>query len=149
MRAVVQRVHEATVVVADQTVAQIGSGLLLYVGVAASDTPRDAARLADKVRHLRVFPDEDKPLNRDVVAAGGAVLAVSAFTTQADARKGRRPALSAAAAPELAQPLFDQFCNELTALGVEVYQGRFREHMDVRAINDGPVCILLDTAKHF
>jgi D-tyrosyl-tRNA(Tyr) deacylase len=147
LRAVVQRVHEARVDVGGATVGRIDAGLLVYVGVAADDTGSDAAWLADKVRYLRVFPDEDKPLNRDVVEAGGAVLAISAFTTLADARKGRRPALIAAAGPELAEQLFASFCSALGAADVHVEQGKFRAHMDVHSVNDGPICVLLDSRK--
>lgn len=149
MRAVVQRVHEAHVVVDGETVGQIDAGLLVYVGVAGDDAASDAAWLAEKVRFLRIFPQDDKPLDRDVVEAAGAVLAVSAFTTLADARKGRRPALIAAAGPEIAQPLLERFCSELSGLGVRVAQGRFRAHMDVHSVNDGPICVLLDSRRQF
>jgi D-tyrosyl-tRNA(Tyr) deacylase len=149
MRAVVQRVHSAEVIIDGEAVGAIGTGLLVYLGVAADDTIEDAAYLADKVRYLRVFPDEDKPLNRDIEAVGGGVLAVSAFTTQADARKGRRPSLSLAAAPDQALTLYNEFCNLLSATGVRTERGRFREHMDVHSVNDGPICILLDSRRVF
>jgi len=149
MRAIVQRVRQAEVIVDGASVGRIAAGLLVYVGVAKEDGPGDADWLAEKVRFLRIFPEGDKPLHRDVVEAGGAVLAVSAFTTQADARKGRRPALVAAAEPEPAERLFNAFCTELAATGVGVARGRFRVHMDVHSINDGPVCVLLDSRKLF
>ena len=149
MRAVVQRVHEASVVVDGATVGRISAGLLVYVGVATDDSAEDAAWLADKVRYLRVLPDDAKPLNRDVVEAGGAVLAVSAFTTLADARKGRRPALVAAASPEQALALFETFRDRLAGAGVRVAEGRFRAHMDVASVNDGPICVLLDSRRQF
>ncbi len=149
MRAVVQRVHQAKVEVDGATVGRIDGGLLVYVGVAADDADADVTWLADKIRYLRIFPDEDKPLNRDVVEAGGAVLAVSAFTTLADARKGRRPALVAAAGPERALQLFASFCDQLAATGVRVAQGQFRAHMDVHSVNDGPICMLLDSRRQF
>ncbi|MCB9849667.1 MAG: D-tyrosyl-tRNA(Tyr) deacylase [Phycisphaerales bacterium] len=149
MRAVIQRVHSASVVVDGETIAQIDAGLLVYVGVAAKDIESDAAWLAEKVRYLRVFPDDGKPLNRDVAEAGGTVLAVSAFTTQADARKGRRPGLSYAAGPEEAEQLYESFCAALRSLGVSVQQGRFRAHMDVYSVNDGPICVLVDSTKLF
>jgi len=149
MRAVIQRVSEARVEVAGEIVGRIDKGLLVYVGVATDDEARDANWLAEKVRYLRVFPDDDKPLNRDVAEVGGSVLAVSAFTTQADARKGRRPALTAAAGPEEAQQLFKAFCEALSATGVVVQQGKFRAHMDVQSVNDGPICVLVDSKKVF
>ncbi len=149
MRAVVQRVHSAEVVVDGAVVGAISAGLLVYLGVAVDDTVEDAAYLADKVRYLRIFPDDAKPLNRDVADAAGGVLAVSAFTTQADARKGRRPALGAAATPEHAQTLYDEFCMLLESTGVPLERGRFRAHMDVRSVNDGPICILLDSRRAF
>jgi D-tyrosyl-tRNA(Tyr) deacylase len=149
MRAVVQRVCDASVLVEGEAVGVAKSGLLVYLGVATDDTMDDAAYLAEKVRYLRCFPDEAKPLNRDVVEAGGTVLVVSAFTTMADARKGRRPAFTAAAEPELAERLYLAFCQELAALGVGVEKGRFRAHMDVVSTNDGPICILLDSRKLF
>jgi len=149
MRAVVQRVHEASVTVGGEVVGEIAAGLLVYVGVAGDDVESDAAWLADKVRYLRIFPDDDKPLNRDVAESGGAVLAISAFTTQADARKGRRPALTAAAPPETAEHLFNQFCQALATTGICVATGKFRAHMDVSSVNDGPICVLLDSRRQF
>ena len=149
MRAVVERVHNAAVVVDGETIASIDAGLLVYLGVAADDDETDSQYLAEKVRFLRVFPDEQKPLNRDVVAAGGAVLAISAFTTQADARKGRRPALAKAADPQRAEELYQRFCEHLRAQGVTTRTGRFREHMEVTSTNDGPICMLLDSKRLF
>lgn len=149
MRAVVQRVHRATVEVDGQTVSEIGAGLLVYLGVAASDRPGDSGYLAEKVRYLRVFPDDDKPLNRDVREVGGSVLVVSAFTTQADARKGRRPSLIQAAPPEVAEGLYASFCETLHAMEVETQTGRFGAHMEVHSVNDGPICVLLDSARLF
>lgn len=149
MRAVVQRVRDAAVIVEGKPVGTVPAGLLVYLGVAADDTMEDVAWMAEKVRHLRCFPDEAKQLNRDVVEAGGAVLVVSAFTTLADARKGRRPAFTAAAEPALAERMYLAFCQELAALEVGVETGRFRAHMDVVSTNDGPICILLDSRKLF
>ncbi len=149
MRAVIQRVHSAEVVVDSETIAAMEAGLLVYLGVGVDDDERDCEYLAQKVRFIRVFPDADKPLNRDVIDAGGSVLVVSAFATQADARKGRRPALTAAAEPQSAQRLYELFCTQLQAEGVKVQTGRFRVHMDVKSVNDGPICILLDSKKLF
>lgn len=149
MRAVVQRVGEASVTVEQQHQASIGPGLLVYLGVARGDGEQDARFLADKVRHLRIFDDEARQLNRDVVDVGGSVLAVSAFTVLGDARKGRRPAYVAAAGPDEASRLYDSFCDALTATGVQVLRGVFRAYMKIASVNDGPVCILLDSSKVF
>ena len=149
MRAVVQRVGEASVTVEQQHQASIGPGLLVYLGVARGDGEQDARFLADKVRHLRIFDDEAGQLNRDVVDVGGSVLAVSAFTVLGDARKGRRPAYVAAAGPDDAGRLYDSFCDALADTGVQVLRGVFRAYMQVASVNDGPVCILLDSSKVF
>ena len=149
MRAVVQRVAEASVVVEEKTVGQIGAGLLVYVGVACEDTDEDAVLLAEKVARLRIFPDADDKLNQDVSQAGGNVLVVSAFTVQADGRKGRRPSFDAAAPPQFANELYNQFCTALAGFGLRVEQGVFRAVMDVRSFNAGPVCILLDSKRVF
>ena len=149
MRAAVQRVASASVVVEQTPQASIGPGLLVYLAVAQSDTEADAQALAAKVRHLRIFDDDDGQLNRDVAQAGGSVLAVSAFTLLGDARKGRRPSYVAAAAPAEAQPLYESFCEALTATGLTVLRGVFRAAMQVESINDGPVCLLLDSGKLF
>lgn len=149
MRAVVQRVHSAAVVSGGETAGQIDIGLLVYLGVAADDEVSDSVYLAEKVRYLRIFADDSKPLNRDVLEAEGAALVVSAFTTQADARKGRRPALAKAADPAKAQDLYELFCHTLRDLGVKTETGCFREHMDVSSSNDGPICILLDSKRLF
>lgn len=153
MRAVVQRVLEASVEVGREIVGRIDSGLLVYVGVATDDDESDAESIAEKVRHLRIFPDDQKPMNRDVVDAGEGILMISAFSTQADARKGRRPALTGAADPDTARRLFEHCRGHLSKLvsgsGVTVAAGRFREHMDVASVNDGPICVLLDSKKRF
>ncbi len=145
MRAVVQRVHDAAVVVDGREIARIGHGLLVYLGVAVGDEEKDADYLAEKVRYLRIFPDGDKPMNRDVADAGGEALVVSAFTTLADTRKGRRPAFVAAAEPELARRLYERFCDGLQSRGTPTSRGQFREHMDVSSTNDGPVCVLVES----
>jgi D-tyrosyl-tRNA(Tyr) deacylase len=137
------------VVVAGRTVGSIDAGLLVYVGVSRDDTERDAQALADKIGGLRVFADDQGVMNLAVGQIGGAVLVVSAFTTQGDARRGRRPSYEAAAPPEQAEPLYEAFCRELAERGVTVERGRFRAEMQVSSINDGPICILLDTHKAF
>ena len=149
MRAVVQRVSQAAVDIDGSTVGQIGDGLLVYLGVQTGDTEGDARYLADKIRYLRVFPDEANHMNRDVRHAAGAVLVVSAFTTAGDARKGRRPSFDHAAGAEEADPLYQLVCRLLTESGLTVATGRFGAMMSVRSTNAGPVCILLDSRRTF
>jgi D-tyrosyl-tRNA(Tyr) deacylase len=146
MRAVVQRVSRARVVVGDETVGQIGHGLLVLVGVASGDGDAEAARLGGKVARLRIFEGDDGRFDRDVLDAGGAVLAVSQFTLIADSKrqKGTRPDFSQAAPKEQAEPLYERFCDELRALGVPVETGVFGAYMQVEIVNDGPVTIVLD-----
>lgn len=149
MRAVVQRVIDASVSVVGERVAEIGPGLLVYVGVGVEDSPDSAAALAAKIANLRIFPDDAGKLNRSVRDTGGAVLAVSAFTCQGDARKGNRPSFVAAAPHESAQPLFERAVAELERLVSVVRRGVFRAMMEVRSTNDGPIVILLDTERTF
>ena len=149
MRATVQRVASASVTVGDECCASIEGGLLVYLGVAASDGEAEARFLAEKVRHLRVFSDEAGNLNRDLVEAGGSTLVVPAFTLLGDARKGRRPSYVAAAPPEQAEGLYELFCQALVEAGLEVARGVFRAHMQVASVIDGPVCILLDSSRLF
>lgn len=149
MRAIVQRVSQAVVEVDDAPVSRVEKGLLVYLGVASEDAETDLTYIAEKVRFLRVFPDEQGKLNLDVVQAGGEVLVVSAFTVQADARKGRRPSFDAAADPETARVLYQRTCEAITAQGATVKQGSFRARMAVSSINDGPICVLLDSRRVF
>jgi D-tyrosyl-tRNA(Tyr) deacylase len=145
LRIVLQRVREASVTVEGQRIANIGSGLLLLVGVAQGDSESEANWLADKVAGLRIMADEEGKMNRSVRDVGGAVLAVSQFTLLADTRKGKRPSFVGAAPPEEAARLFDYFCERLRAAGVEqVKTGRFGAMMDVALVNDGPVTIVLE-----
>ena len=146
MKAVFQRVTEASVTVDSVTIASIHEGVLLLVGVCDGDTEQEAALLAKKVAELRVFCDENDKMNRSVLDIGGSVLAVSQFTLCANTARGRRPDFMAAARPDVAQPLFDCFTEELRRMGVsDVQTGRFGADMKVRLLNDGPVTILLDT----
>lgn len=146
MRAVVQRVREASVVVDDATVARIGTGLLVLAGVAPDDAADDRGWLARKLVELRVFDDDQGLMNRSVLDVGGDVLAVSQFTLYASTRKGNRPSWSRAAPPGTAAPQFDAFVAVLAArLGRPVATGRFGAHMQVALINDGPVTIWLDS----
>ncbi|MFB3891141.1 MAG: D-aminoacyl-tRNA deacylase [Phycisphaerae bacterium] len=144
MRALVQRVESAEVRVDGQVTGRIGPGLLVYLGVAAGDDSACAARLAEKVAFLRIFDDAQGKLNLSVRDAGGAVLAVSNFALLADARKGRRPAFAAAAPPEIAQPLYDDFVAELRKLGCTVACGVFRASMAVLSTAVGPVNVIID-----
>ncbi|MEE8169826.1 MAG: D-aminoacyl-tRNA deacylase [Phycisphaerae bacterium] len=145
MRALVERVASASVTVDDEPAGRIDRGLLVYLGVAKGDADADARFIAEKVRYLRIFRDEAGKMNCDVVQAGGAVLAISAFSLVADARKGRRPSFDSAAPPEAAEPLYERFCEALRASGVRVETGRFRTMMQVSAVNDGPITILLSS----
>ncbi len=149
MRAVAQRVSEASVDVNGHVRAAIQGGLLVYLGVDRRDAEADVAYVVDKVRHLRIFPDDNDRMNLDVVQADGKVLVVSAFTVQADARRGRRPAFEAAAPQDRAVVLYENFCDELAAAGVPVETGAFGEYMTVPSINAGPICILIDSRRAF
>ena len=149
MRAVVQRVNQATVTVADARVGAIGDGLLVYAAAAPDDGDADVNYVAEKIAHLRIFPDADGKMNRSVQDIGGAVLLVSAFTVQADARKGRRPSFDASAGGPLAEPLIDKLIDAIRGYGLRVETGRFGEHMHVTSVNDGPICVLLDSRRGF
>jgi D-tyrosyl-tRNA(Tyr) deacylase len=146
VRALVQRVTEARVTVDGQLVGEIGRGFCVLVGVTHTDDAAVAAKLAGKVANLRVFDDDAGAMNRSLVDTGGAALVVSQFTLYGDAARGRRPGWSAAAAPEVAEPLVDAFATELAALGVRVATGRFRAEMQVALVNDGPVTLMLDVS---
>jgi D-tyrosyl-tRNA(Tyr) deacylase len=149
MRAVVQRVKEATVRVEGEVVGAIGPGLLVLLGVGREDALEDAEYLAEKTLNLRIFPDEAGNMNVSVVEVPGEILAVSQFTLLGDARRGRRPGFSAAAPPEEANRLYEAFVARLRPSGVRVETGVFRAMMDVALVNHGPVTILLDSRKLF
>jgi D-aminoacyl-tRNA deacylase len=149
MRAVVQRVSEASVQVAGAVVGQIGSGLAVLVGVKQGDTEADARYLAEKTTHLRVFADPEGRMNLSVQERGGGVLVVSQFTLYGDVRRGRRPSYAEAAAPEAAESLYLRYCDLLREAGLAVETGRFGAMMEVRIVGDGPVTILLDSARLF
>jgi D-tyrosyl-tRNA(Tyr) deacylase len=149
MRAIIQRVSRARVIVAEAVHAEIGPGLLVYVGVATDDGPADVQYIADKIRHVRIFPDAAGAMNIDVVDTGGSVLLVSAFTLLADARKGRRPAFMGAAPAEQARNVYEACAAALRDFGLRVECGAYREDMQVDTVNDGPVCILLDSKRAF
>lgn len=142
-----QRVTRAAVHVDGETVAEIGEGLVLLVGVGVGDGPREADLLARKVAELRIFGDDEGRMNRSLVDVGGAALVVSQFTLYADVRKGRRPSFVAAAPPEVAAPLVERVAAELGRRGIDVARGRFGARMQVALVNDGPVTILVEVAE--
>jgi D-aminoacyl-tRNA deacylase len=145
VRIVLQRVKKASVTVGNERISEIGAGLLLLVGVAQSDGEAEADWLADKVAGLRIIGDEAGKMNLSVREVGGEILAVSQFTLLADTRKGKRPSFIRAAPPEVAEPLFDHFCERLREAGVgSVKTGSFGTMMDVALVNDGPVTIVLE-----
>jgi D-tyrosyl-tRNA(Tyr) deacylase len=145
MRAVIQRVAAASVVVGEETVGQIAGGLLVLLGVAHSDTTADAWRLADKIVDLRIFNDNAGKMNRDIIETKGGILVVSQFTLYGNCEKGRRPSFIQAAPPDIAIPLYEEFCNAIRARGVPTATGRFGAMMSVRLTNDGPVTLILDS----
>ena len=149
MRAVVQRVSRSSVKVDDAIVGAIDLGLLVLIGIANDDAEADAEYLAEKIAGLRIFEDADGKMNRSVLDAGGAVLAVSQFTLFGDVRRGKRPAFDAAARPEQAVPLYERFVALIRAAGLRCETGKFQAMMEVELINDGPVTILLDSKKVF
>jgi D-tyrosyl-tRNA(Tyr) deacylase len=149
VRAVVQRVSEASVAVEGQVTGAIASGLCVLLGVGQGDTEQDARWMADKVADLRIFEDDEGKMNRSVVDVAGGVLAISQFTLFGDARKGTRPGFIDAARPEVAQPLYARFCALVRERGLTVGEGVFRATMQVRLVNEGPVTLLLDSRKLF
>ncbi|MEY4515554.1 MAG: hypothetical protein RLZZ450_7676 [Pseudomonadota bacterium] len=149
MRAVVQRVHRAQVLVEGEVVGAIGKGLLVYLGVGAADGEAQAAWMALKLEGLRIFEDEREKMSLSVRDVGGAVLVVSQFTLYGDVRKGRRPSFDAAKAPDDANALYELVCRTLRERGLTVEQGRFRATMTVGSEVDGPVTILVDSERAF
>jgi D-aminoacyl-tRNA deacylase len=146
MRVVLQRVTQGRVSVGGQSVAEIGPGLVLLVGVGPDDGEAQARQLAEKIAHLRIFEDPAGKMNLSILEAGGEALVVSQFTLYADTRKGRRPSFTGAAAPELARPLVERLAELLRELGVPARSGEFGAHMLVEIANDGPVTIWLDSS---
>ena len=146
MRVCIQRVANAKVLVGDETVGEIGRGLLVLLGVAAEDEDADLRWMVDKVIGLRVFEDADGKMNLALGDVAGELLVVSQFTLWGDCRKGRRPSFIAAAPPEKAERIYEQFVEAARSAGVRVTTGRFRTTMQVELVNDGPVTILIDSA---
>ena len=149
MRAVVQRVTSARVIVDGSVSGEIAAGLLVLVAVGREDTAATASVMAEKVTNLRIFNDEQGKMNRSLLDVGSAILAVSQFTLYGDARGQRRPSFIQAAPPEQGKALYDEFVRALQTLGVHVETGVFQTHMSVELMNDGPVTILLDSDKLF
>jgi D-aminoacyl-tRNA deacylase len=149
MRAVLQRVTSARVVVDGETVGEIKSGLVILLGIAHDDSEQDVKYLVEKIVRLRVFDDADGRMNLSIRETGGALLVVSQFTLYGDVRRGRRPSWSEAAQPEVAEPLYDVFVTEARRSVEQVETGNFRAMMQVELVNDGPVTILLDSRKVF
>lgn len=145
MRAVIQRVAEARVSVGEEIVSGIGPGLCIFLGIAVNDSEKDAESLASKIGRLRIFADEQHKMNRSVRETRGDLLVVSQFTLYGDCRKGNRPSFSAAAAPEPAKRLYDDFVQRLRQTGLKVATGEFRATMKIALVNDGPVTLILET----
>lgn len=149
MRAVIQRTNSSSVTSDGVETGRIGKGLTVFLGVGREDTEKDVQYMADKITNLRIFEDSDDKLNLSVKDIGGSLLVVSQFTLYGDARHGRRPSFTNAAAPEEANRLYELFVTTVREMGIPVETGRFRTHMVVSLANDGPVTILLDSKKVF
>ena len=149
MRAVVQRVSRSRVIVENQTVGDIGNGLLVLLGVSVSDSESDADYLVEKICTLRIFEDAGGKMNLSVSDVGGALLVVSQFTLYGDVRRGKRPSFDAAGPPQMARELYEYFVERVRAAGLRCETGQFQEMMQVELVNKGPVTILLDSAKTF
>ena len=149
MRAVVQRVKEARVEVDGKITGAVGQGLLIFLGVGEGDTEKDCDFLVNKIINLRIFSDENDLMNLSLMDISGSVLVVSQFTLWGDCRKGRRPSFAKAAGPEKARELYNKFIEIINEQGIKVETGEFQSMMDVYLVNDGPVTLLLDSAKNF
>ena len=149
MRCVVQKVTQARVTVEGEITGEIANGYMVLVGAEEGDTEADVTYCAEKISGLRVFEDADDKMNLSLKDVNGSVLMVSQFTLLGDARHGRRPSFIRAARPEVAEPLFEMLCAKIADKGIHVETGRFRTHMEVSLVNDGPVTILLDSKKGF
>jgi D-tyrosyl-tRNA(Tyr) deacylase len=149
MRIVVQRVSRAKVTVGGEVAGEVGSGLMILLGVGKEDSPATAAVMAEKVANLRIFEDEAGKMNRSLLDVQGGALVVSQFTLYGDARGQRRPSFISAAPPELAKKLYEEFCKTMRGLGITVGTGIFQATMSVELVNEGPVTILIDSDKAF
>ena len=149
MRAVIQRVSGARVLIEGKEHSRIGAGMLVLIGVEKEDTTEDAQLLARRIVELRIFEDEAGKMNRSIADTGGQILAVSQFTLLGDCRKGRRPSFDPAAPPDIARTLYERFVKEVDTLGVPLATGVFQAMMDVELTNQGPVTFILDSRKRF
>jgi D-tyrosyl-tRNA(Tyr) deacylase len=149
MRAVIQRVSQAAVQAEGEEVGDIGPGLVVLLGIHGSDTARELAWMSDKIINLRIFPDREGKMNKSLADIDGEMLIVSQFTLYGDCRKGRRPGYSEAARPEQAAALYEQFVSEVNKKGIRTATGQFQAYMQVSLVNDGPVTLMLDSAKTF
>jgi D-aminoacyl-tRNA deacylase len=149
MRAVVQRVRDASVTVEGRQVGRIDSGLLVYLGVGEGDDDKDLEYLAQKVAGLRIFADDDGSMNRSVLDVRQSALVISQFTLFGDVRRGKRPSFIRAMEPKTAEHMYERFVDRLQQLGVPCARGEFGAMMDIQSVNDGPVTILLDSSKQF
>src|SRR6266478_9610061 len=149
MRAVVQRVSRARVAVNGEVTGEIATGFMILIGVGRDDTSAVALTMAEKIANLRIFEDHEGKMNRSLLKVNGSALVVSQFTLYGDARGQRRPSFTAAAPPEQAKKLYEEFCEALRKLGVKVATGNFQAMMSVELVNEGPVTILLDSQKTF
>ncbi len=145
MRAVVQRVKKSSVFIDGQSVATIGPGLMVLLGVARNDSEKEADFLAEKIPNLRIFEDKNEKMNLSLLDSGGQMLVVSQFTLLGNCRKGRRPSYVDAAEPETANALYEYFIEKVRTKGIDVQSGRFRAMMDVHLINDGPVTLVVES----
>ncbi|MDE5415036.1 D-aminoacyl-tRNA deacylase [Alkalihalobacterium chitinilyticum] len=148
MKVVLQRVSEASVTVNEEVVGKIGSGLMLLVGITHEDTVEDVQYLTDKIVNLRIFEDDEGKLNLSLLDVGGQILSISQFTLYGDCRKGRRPNFMGAAKPDVAEPLYEAFNEQLRQKGVQVETGIFGAMMDVQLINHGPVTLIIDSRQN-
>jgi len=149
VRAVIQRVSSARVVIAGKEHSRIGAGMLVLLGVEKEDTPEDAQMLARRIVELRIFEDDAGKMNRSLQETGGQLLAVSQFTLLGDCRKGRRPSFDPAAPPDVARALYEQFVREVKSSGIPIETGVFQAMMEVELTNQGPVTFILDSRKRF
>ena len=148
MKAVIQRVSSASVTVADKKISEIGSGLLILLGITQEDEERDIDYLVKKTAELRIFKDDGQKMNLSIQDVGGEILVVSQFTLCADTRRGRRPSFIGAAEPKMAENMYDKYCQKIQLLNIPISKGQFGASMDVGLINDGPLTIILDSREN-
>ena len=148
MKAIIQRVSSASVMVADKKISEIGFGLLILLGITQEDEERDIDYLVKKTAELRIFKDDGQKMNLSIQDVGGEILIVSQFTLCADTRRGRRPSFIGAAEPKMAENMYDQYCQKIQLLNIPISKGQFGASMDVGLINDGPLTIILDSREN-